>query len=128
MARDIDTGGSPLAVEFDVGGDDDMPGLAQPLTSDDIDALLSSTRGSATEKRHLLGQIRDDLEARRGMDLSGDMEVLIQRIDDALATLSAAPDEYGTPASYGMDPQLRASSPEEELERAEEEAAEDRSD
>ena len=120
MARDIDRPGSSLAAEFDVGGDDDLPGLGQPYTADDIDAILSSSRGTTEEKRELLLKIRNDLEVRSSMDMEDDAASLFRRIDDALATLAAPGDGYGTPSAYGMDPQTRTSQPDEELERLEE--------
>ena len=119
MAREIDRPGSSLAAEFDVGDDDDLPGVGQPYTADDIDAILNSSRGSTDEKRDLLSKIRNDLEARSSMDMEDETTSLFDRIDDALATLGTRGDGDGTPSAYGMDPQTRTDQPDEELERLE---------
>ncbi|MYZ48436.1 hypothetical protein [Propylenella binzhouense] len=127
MVRDIDGGGSPLSAEYDAGGDDDLPGADQPVTADDIDAIVSSSGESTEAKRELLLRIRDDLTARAGMDMEHEFDSLLARVDDALASLSALADGYGTAEAYGFDPDLRVTNPEEELERAEDEAEADRS-
>ncbi|MGQ7794094.1 hypothetical protein ACUN0C_16935 [Faunimonas sp. B44] len=126
MARDIDRSGSPLSAEYDAGGDDDLPGMDQPVTADDIAAILSSPGESVGSKRNLLLRIRDDLTTRSGMDMEHEFDSLIVVIDDALASLDMSAEGYGGAEGYGMDPDMRAASPEEELERAEDEAAEDR--
>jgi hypothetical protein len=126
MAKSLNFPTMPLAEEYDVGDDSDLPGFDQPITVDDIDAIVDSSRMSIEEKRGLLARILDDLQARRGMDLSHDFDDLAGRVRDGIATLKLPPDGDGTPSAYGFDANDRLMQPDEILERAEEEAADDR--
>jgi hypothetical protein len=129
MPRFPDKPGSPLAEDYRVGDDDDMPGLDEPISVDDIDAVLFSPRGSLEERRETLLAMLHELQTRQSMDADSDMQTdiqaLVDRIEDALASLDADPTGDGTPDAYGFDPDLRAEQPDEILERAEDEAAED---
>jgi hypothetical protein len=122
MARDVRFPTTPVAEDFEVGDDSDSPGFDQPFSGDDIDALVSSGRGTVIERREMLQRARADLEQRRVMDESGDAAALVARIDDALATLAAPADGIGTPGAYAHDARDRAMQPDEILEREEDEA------
>lgn len=126
MAKDLNFQSMPLAEEFDVGDDSDMPGYDQPYTSDDVDAILNSGRASVDERRALLARMLDDLQARQGMDESNEYSDLIGRIEDAIAALDEPGDGLGMPGSYGHDADERAMAPDEIMERREDEEAEDR--
>ena len=126
MAKDLRFQSNPLAEEFDVGDDSDMPGFDQPYTLDDVDAILSSPNGTTEERRDLLQRMADDLQARLGMDETGEYGDLLEQIRGALATLASPADGIGTPGAFAFDPEDRALAPDEILERAEEEAEEDR--
>ena len=126
MAKDLHFQSNPLAEEFDVGDDSDMPGFDQPYTLDDVDAILSSPNATTEERRDLLQRMADDLQARQGMDETGEYGDLIEQIRGALATLEAPADGIGTPGSYAFDPDDRAMAPDEIMERAEDEAEQDR--
>ena len=128
MAKDLHFQTMPLAEEFDVGDDSDMPGYDQPYTLDDVDAILSSGRASEEERRALLSRMLDDLQARQGMDESDEYSDLIDRIEGAIAALDQPGDGLGTPGSYAHDADERAMAPDEILERQEEEEAEERED
>jgi hypothetical protein len=126
MAKDLRFPTMPLAEEFDVGDDSDLPGLDQPYTRDDIDAILNSPGASLEERRELLRRMADDLKARQGMDEASEFGDLIEEMNDALASLDQPADGLGTPAAYAFAPEDRALAPDEILERAEEEEARDR--
>lgn len=126
MATNVHMPVSPLSADYDVGDDSDLPGFGQPITIDDIDAVLSSGRGTVEERRGILGSMLDDLRARHGMDVSREYDYLIERIEDALASLDGPADGLGTPEAYAHDAETRPEQPDEILERMEEEAAEER--
>jgi hypothetical protein len=80
MAKDLRFQSNPLAEEFDVGDDSDMPGFNQPYTLDDVDAILSSPNATTEERRDLLQRMADDLQARQGMDETGEYGDLLEQI------------------------------------------------
>jgi hypothetical protein len=122
MARDLRFPVMPVAEEFDVGDDSDLPGYGQPITQDDIDAVLSAASESVEERRALLLRMLDDMSTRQGMDQSHEYDGLVRQIQDALATLALPGDGLGTPDAYALDDSERAEQPDEVLERAEDEA------
>lgn len=126
MAKDLRFQASPLAEEFDVGDDSDMPGFDQPYTRDDVDAVLNTASMSVEERRDLLSRMADDLEARRGMDEGDEYSGLIDEIRGAMASLDEPGDGIGTPGSFAFDSADRALAPDEVMERAEEEEARER--
>jgi predicted Ser/Thr protein kinase len=126
MAKDLRFQASPLAEEFDVGDDSDMPGFDQPYTRDDVDAVLNSASTSVDERRSLLLRMIDDLQARQGMDEANEYADLIEEIRGALATLSETDENVETAGAFAFDPADHALAPDEIMERAEEEAALDR--
>lgn len=126
MAKDLRFQASPLAEEFDVGDDSDMPGFDQPYTRDDVDAVLNAASTSVEERRGLLLRMVDDLQARQGMDEANEYADLIEEIRSALATLSDSEEIDETAEVFAFDPADHALAPDEIMERAEEEAARDR--
>jgi hypothetical protein len=122
MAKDLRFPSMPFAEEYDVGDDSDLPGYDQPITQDDIDAVVNSSRGTVKERRELLLRMLDDLRARQGMDESAEYGALVESIRGALAALGSPPEGIGTPGAYAHDPADRAMQPDEVLERAEDEA------
>jgi hypothetical protein len=122
MAKDLHFNRMPLAEEYDVGDDSDLPGYSQPLSLDDIDAVLNDPNGAVEDRRALLLRMLEDLRTREGMDQSEEYVALIARVQDALALLDQPGDGIGNPGSYAFDDADRAEQPDEMLERAEEEA------
>ena len=122
MARDHQFQSTPLAEDYEVGDDSDLPGDDQPITQDDIDEILNSPNATVEERRAMLLELLNDIGARRGMDAVNEYDSLAGEIDAALATLDTTGDGIGTPGAYGFDPEDRAQSPDEILERDEEEA------
>jgi hypothetical protein len=124
MARDLNFEAAPLAEEFDVGDDSDLPGFAQPYTQDDIDALVNSPGASVDERRALLTRMLDDLRSREEMDRADEYDGLIGQLQAALATLDLPADGLGGPGAFAFDEADRPLQPDAILERAEEEGAE----
>jgi hypothetical protein len=125
MAKDLRFPTMPLAEEFDVGDDSDLPGLDQPYTQDDIDAILNSPAASVGDRQELLRRMIDDLQARQGMDEASEYGDLLEQARGAMAALDQPGDGIGTPGAFAFDPEDRALAPDEIMERAEEEAARD---
>src|SRR3712207_3075608 len=126
MAKDLRFQSNPLAEEFDVGDDSDLPGFDQPYTRDDVDAILNSPDASVDERRELLRRMADDLQARQGMDEASEYDDLIEQVRGAMAALDEPGDGIGTPGAFAFDSEDRALAPDEILERAEEEEEQDR--
>jgi len=114
---------TPLAEDFDVGVDSDLPGFDQPYTLDDVDAVLSSASASIEERREVLRRILNDLQARRGMDETNEYGDLIEGVRGALATLDEPVDGTGAPGALAFDTDDSALAPDEIMERAEDEEA-----
>jgi hypothetical protein len=114
---------TPIAE--DIGDDSDLSRLDQPYTADDIDAILNASGDTVEERRALLLQMLDDLQARRGMEEGREDADLLAEIRNALAILRGPPEGIGPDTFYG-DTDVRQLAPDEILERAEEEAEEDR--
>ena len=95
---------TPLAEDFDVGDDSDLPGYDQPIAQDDIDAVLNSAAGTVDERRAQLLVMLDDLRGRQEMDESGEYRSLVEQLEAALAELDVPGDGVGTPDAYAFDP------------------------
>jgi hypothetical protein len=93
---------------MEVGGDDDMPGIAQELTTDDIDDIVFEPNLSLGERRERLMELRDELDARRSSDFLGDMEGLMRHLDDRLASLRNRVESQTVSDSTGMSPDDRS--------------------
>ena len=94
-------------VDMSAGGDADMPGIAQPVTSDDIQAILASPF-PLEERRQRLIQIRNDLQSRSHADGSNDMALLLEEVEGAIDTLDINNGVDTTRSDIGMDPQERS--------------------
>jgi hypothetical protein len=88
-------------VNAQVGGDADINGIAQTLTSDDIQAVLMSP-APVEERLEALKNMRGELEARSHADFGGDIAPLVSEIDGALRQLS----QDGFTADPTIDPNL----------------------
>ncbi len=83
----VDKKGSLIdPVDAQVGGDADIDGIAQTLTSDDINAVLMSPQ-PAGQRLESLKAMRAEIEARSHADFGNDMAPLLDDIDAAIATL-----------------------------------------
>jgi hypothetical protein len=96
------------AVDMEVGGDDDMPGIAQELTTDDIDDIAFDLNLTVGERRERLMELRDELDARRSGDFLGDMEGLTEHLRDRVAALGNPMESQTVTESTGMSPDDRS--------------------
>ncbi len=76
------------AVDMEMGGDDDTPGISQELTADDIDDIAFDGSISVEERREDLMNLLAEIRARRTGDLMGDMAQVASHLEDRIASLS----------------------------------------
>lgn len=74
-------------VDVQVGGDADPGGIAQTITSEDVQALLMSP-DPVDARLRALARMRGDLETRAAADRGDEFGSLVAEIDDAIAQLS----------------------------------------
>lgn len=96
------------AVDIEVGGDDDLPGISLELTPDDIDDIVFDPNLSLGERRERLLELRDELRLRQAGDMSGDMRELRQHLNDRLASLGNPQESETIYESTGMYPEDRS--------------------
>lgn len=76
-------------IHLQVGGDADIGGIAQTITSQDIDALLVAD-APVDERLEALKAMRSELEARLAADRGNEIAPLIDEVDAAIAQLMHA--------------------------------------
>lgn len=91
------------AVDVQLGEDDDMPGIALELTTDDIDDIAFDPNLTVGERTERLMELRDELAARRTGDYMGDMQGLSGHVDDRLAALGNPIEGDAEIGATGMD-------------------------
>ncbi|MBC7282349.1 hypothetical protein [Hoeflea sp.] len=74
-------------VDAQVGGDADIGGIAQTITSDDINAVLVAS-APADERLDALRGMRNELEARSHAEFGNEIAPLLSQVDAAIALLS----------------------------------------
>ncbi|MDP3738884.1 MAG: hypothetical protein Q8R02_15930 [Hyphomonadaceae bacterium] len=92
------------AVDMEIGGDDDMPGISQELTTDDIDDIAFDPNLTVGERTERLMELRDEFYQRRSGDYMGDMEGIRARLSDRLASLGNPQESETVLESTGMYP------------------------
>jgi hypothetical protein len=92
------------AVDMEVGGDDDMPGISQELTTDDVDDIALDPNLAVSERTARLMDLRDELDTRRAGDYLGDMEGIRAHLEDRLASLGNPQESETVLESTGMYP------------------------
>lgn len=90
------------AVDMEVGGDDDTPGISQELTTDDIDDIAFDSNLSVSARREQLMELRDELTMRCTGDYMGDMRELSAHLADRLAALGNPQESETVANSTGM--------------------------
>lgn len=80
------------AVDIDVG-ENEMPGIAMDLSTDDIDDIAFDPGLSVEERRFRLMKLRDELVVRRSADFMGDMGELLDHVRNTLGQLDDNPIE-----------------------------------
>ena len=96
------------AVDMEIGGDDDMPGISQELTTDDIDDIAFDANLAVGDRRERLMELRDELNMRRSGDYLGDMREVASHLADRLAALGNPQESETVFDSTGMDPENRS--------------------
>jgi hypothetical protein len=96
------------AVDMEVGGDDDLPGIALELTTDDIDDIAFDPNLSLGERQERLMELRDELRLRWSGDQTGDMRELYAHLKDRLASLGNPQESESVLESTGMYPEDRS--------------------
>jgi hypothetical protein len=107
MTRHYDADGV-RPVDIEIGGDDDMPGIAQELTSDDIDDIAFDASLSTIDRREQLVQLLQETRARRTADGMGDMDQIASHLKDRIASLGGPTESQTMLESTGMDPDSRS--------------------
>lgn len=102
MTRTHPHGDDVRAVDVEVGEDDDMPGIAQELTTDDIDDIAFDTERSVEDRRAELHSLLQDIRARRAGDYMGDMREIAEHLRDRIASLSNPQESQTTDESTGL--------------------------
>lgn len=98
------------AVDFQLGEDGDTPGIAQELTTDDIDDIAFDTSLSVEDRRDELMNLLAEIRARRTGDLmgKGDMGDLSSHLQDRIAALQNPQESQTLLESTGMDADSRS--------------------
>ncbi len=97
-----------LPLDIELGGDDDMPGIAQELTADDIDDIAFDTTLSSANRREQLTRLLASTQARGSADLLGDMGEIESRLRDRIASLGNPLESNTALEAAGMDPDNRS--------------------
>lgn len=87
-------------MHMQVGGDADIDGIAQTITSQDIQALLVSD-APVDERLQALKGIRAELEARLAADMGNEMAPVLQEADAAIAQLAGSDQQSGATTDFG---------------------------
>lgn len=93
-------------IDVEIGGDADVPGIAQTVTLHDIHALAYGA-APLEERRQKLGVMREEMRARLAADGGGDIAALLDEVERAMATLDQPATIDGTRASVGKIPEDR---------------------
>jgi hypothetical protein len=89
---------------FDVGDDDDSPGIGLELTTDDIDDTAFSPELPVEERLGRLRKLAEELRIRRSADMTGDMDMLLSHVKRCIRQLRSSPvDGEATLDAVGMD-------------------------
>lgn len=95
-------------IDFEMGGDDDMPGIAQELTTDDVDDVAFDASLSAGARREQLMIMLSEVRSRQTTDWMGDMDEIASHLNDRIASLGNSVESQAMLESTGMDPDSRS--------------------
>ncbi|MDZ4761106.1 MAG: hypothetical protein SGJ21_08550 [Alphaproteobacteria bacterium] len=96
------------ALDIELGGDDDLPGIALELTVDDVDDIALSPGIPLEDRRARLRELRDDLKGRQSSDMMGDSEDMLAYVEGRIADLDTPADSDGMLESIAMDADSRS--------------------
>lgn len=94
--------------DIEIGGDDDIPGISQELTTDDIDDIAFDTSLSVADRRGQLMGLLGEMRTRQASDYMGDMANISSHLEDRIASLGNARENDGITESIGMDADSRS--------------------
>ncbi|MEM7729265.1 MAG: hypothetical protein AAF311_08320 [Pseudomonadota bacterium] len=94
---DLDPQTTVLPVDTQIDGDAYMPGLANPVTADEITDIYANPNLSTAERREALTKLRQEMVARDAADTLDDTKALIAKIDEGLGYLSEDGDGFAAP-------------------------------
>jgi len=96
------------AVDMEIGGDDDTPGISQELTTDDVDDIAFDAYITVDARRQQLMDLLEEMRTRRSGDFMGDMEQIASHIRDRIAVLTNPQESETVLESTGMYPDDRS--------------------
>ncbi|WP_298913927.1 hypothetical protein [uncultured Algimonas sp.] len=94
---DLDPRNTTLAVDTQIDSDGYMPGLANPVTADEITDLYSNPQVPLAGRIEALQKLRQEMVARDSADTLDDTQALIAKIDEGLAYLNEDGDGFADP-------------------------------
>lgn len=94
---DLDPQITTLPVDTQIDGDAYMPGLANPVTADEITDIYSNPKVSVLERQEALQALRQEMVGRDSADLREHTKALIAKIDEGLAYLNEDGDGFADP-------------------------------
>lgn len=96
------------ALDMEMGGDDDMPGIPEELSVDDIDDVAFDSNVSVDERREDLMNMLAEIRARRTSDLMGDMAGIASHLEYRIASLENPLESETLIESTGMETDSRS--------------------
>lgn len=97
--------GDVVGQDTEIGEDDDVPGIGQPLSQTEIEELLYGDQWPAEARLQRLRAYRDELTSREAADFGADdPHTLLREVESAIASLEAASGEEMDPASVDHNP------------------------
>ncbi|MEF2550822.1 hypothetical protein VQ042_05495 [Aurantimonas sp. A2-1-M11] len=99
-----------VAIDQEPGGDADQPGIAQPISRDEIDDLINNSQMPIEEREARLHEIAQRLGTRENIDLGDEFDPMREQVNEALNMLASGGHSYGTLDSTGFDPDDRSDS------------------
>lgn len=94
---DLDPEITTLPVDTQIDGDAAMPGLANPVTADEITDIYSDPRVPVQSRIDALNVLRQEMVGRDSADLRDDTKALIAKIDEGLGYLREQGDGSASP-------------------------------
>ena len=85
-----------IAVDQEPGGDADQPGIAQPISQDEISDLLNNTQMPIEEREARLHAIAQRLGTRENIDLADEFDPMREQVNEALNMLASGGHSYGS--------------------------------
>ena len=97
--------GDVVGQDTEIGEDDDIPGIGQPLSQAEIEELLYSDQWPTEVRLDRLRAYRAELQSREAADFGADdPHTLLREVESAIASLEAASGEEMDPSSVDHNP------------------------